>query len=53
MEKFNKITVGFVSQTFEKNAAGKFVCTKQEFIATRMQKAKPLLHRSTRISNSR
>ena len=33
MEKFNKITVGFVIQTFEKNAAGKFICTKQEFIA--------------------
>jgi len=33
MDKFNKITVGFVIQTFEKNAAGKFVCTKQEFIA--------------------
>jgi len=33
MEKFNKITVGFVIQTFEKNTAGKFICTKQEFIA--------------------
>ncbi len=33
MEKFNKITVGFVIQTFEENATGKFVCTKQEFIA--------------------
>ena len=33
MEKFNKITVGFVIQTFEKNAAGEFTCTKQEFIA--------------------
>ena len=33
MEKFNKITVGFVIQTFEKNAAGEFTCAKQEFIA--------------------
>ena len=33
MEKFNKITVGFVIQTFDKNATGKFICTKQEFIA--------------------
>lgn len=33
MEKFNKITVGFVVQTFQKNDKGKFVCTKQEFIA--------------------
>jgi len=33
MYKFNKITVGFVIQTFEKNTAGKFICTKQEFIA--------------------
>jgi len=33
MDKFNKITVGFVVQTFEKNNKGKFVCTKQEFIA--------------------
>ena len=34
MEKFNKITVGFVIQTFEENTAGKFICTKQEFIAS-------------------
>jgi len=33
MDKFTKITVGFVVQTFEKNAGGKFVCTHQEFIA--------------------
>ena len=33
MDKFNKITVGFVIQTFEKDTAGKFVCTGQEFIA--------------------
>ncbi len=33
MDKFNKITVGFVIQTFEKNVAGKFICTKQGFIA--------------------
>ena len=33
MDKFNKITVGFVIQMFEKNAAGKFICTNQEFIA--------------------
>ena len=33
MDKFLKITVGFVAQTFKKNTAGKFVCTKQEFIA--------------------
>ena len=33
MEKFNKITVGFVVQTFEKDTTGKFVCTRQEFIA--------------------
>ena len=33
MDKFNKITVGFVIQTFEENAAGEFTCTKQEFIA--------------------
>jgi len=33
MEKFVKITVGFVSQTFEKNADDKFVCTDQAFIA--------------------
>ena len=33
MKKFTKITVGFVVQTFEKNDAGQFVCTRQEFIA--------------------
>ncbi len=33
MDKFNKITVGFVIQTFKKNVAGKFICTKQGFIA--------------------
>ena len=33
MEKFTKITVGFVTQSYEKNAAGKFICTDQEFIA--------------------
>jgi len=33
MEKFIKITVGFVTQSYEKNAAGKFICTGQEFIA--------------------
>ena len=33
MEKFNKITVGFVVQVFEKNADGEFICTSQEFIA--------------------
>ena len=33
MEKFTKITIGFVTQIFEKDAAGKFVCTAQEFIA--------------------
>jgi hypothetical protein len=33
MEKFTKITVGFVTQSYEKNAAGKFICTGQEFIA--------------------
>ncbi len=33
MDKFVKITVGFVCQTYEKNAEGRFVCTKQEFIA--------------------
>ena len=34
MEKFTKITVGFVTQSYEKNAAGKFICTGQEFIAS-------------------
>jgi len=33
MEKFTKITVGFVAQSYEKNATGKFICTGQEFIA--------------------
>ena len=33
MDKFNKITIGFVVQAFKKNAEGKFVCTHQEFIA--------------------
>jgi hypothetical protein len=33
MDKFTKITVGFVTQTFEKNDKGRFICTRQEFIA--------------------
>ncbi|MCJ7655965.1 MAG: hypothetical protein MUO97_11855 [Dehalococcoidia bacterium] len=33
MDKFTKITIGFVVQTFERNDKGRFVCTKQEFIA--------------------
>jgi len=33
MDKFTKITVGFVTQTFEKDSKGRFVCTHQEFIA--------------------
>jgi len=33
MDKFTKITVGFVVQTFKKDDKGRFVCTKQEFIA--------------------
>ena len=33
IDKFVKITVGFICQTFEKNADSKFVCTDQEFIA--------------------
>jgi len=33
MDKFTKITVGFVVQAFEKDDKGNFVCTKQEFIA--------------------
>lgn len=33
MEKFNKITTGFVVQSYEKNSAGEFVCIAQEFIA--------------------
>ena len=33
MEKFTKITTGFVTQSYAKNAAGQFVCIGQEFIA--------------------
>ena len=33
MKKFTKITVGFVSQTFELNDNDKMVCAKQEFIS--------------------
>ena len=33
MDSFTKITVGFVTQTFEKDDEGRFVCTRQEFIA--------------------
>jgi len=33
MEKFTKITVGFVTQSYEKGGADKFICTGQEFIA--------------------
>ena len=33
MDKFTKITVGFVAQSFEKDDKGRFVCTRQEFIA--------------------
>ena len=33
MDKFTKITVGFVVQAFKKNDKGRFVCTRQEFIA--------------------
>ncbi|HBG27920.1 MAG: hypothetical protein A2Y10_16495 [Planctomycetes bacterium GWF2_41_51] len=33
MNKFIKITTGFVCQEFKKNPAGKFVCTGQAFIA--------------------
>jgi len=33
IDTFIKITVGFVHQTFEKNADDKFVCTEQAFIA--------------------
>ena len=32
MEKFVKITVGFIQQTFERDADGNFVCTDQAFI---------------------
>ena len=33
MDKFIKITIGFVMQSYNKSAVGKFICTKQEFIA--------------------
>ena len=33
IKKFTKITVGFVSQTFEQNDKDEMVCTEQEFIA--------------------
>lgn len=33
MQKFTKITTGFVVQNYEKNKAGEFVCSSQEFIA--------------------
>jgi hypothetical protein len=33
MEKFTKITTGFVCQSYKKNSAGEFACTAQEFIA--------------------
>ena len=33
IDKFVKITTGFVHQTFEHNAEGKFVCSEQAFIA--------------------
>jgi hypothetical protein len=33
MDRFTKITAGYVSQLFEKNKDGKFVCVQQEFIA--------------------
>ena len=33
MDKFNKVTVGFVVQNFQKNDKGNFVCVSQEFIA--------------------
>ena len=33
MNKFTKVTVGFVAQTFKKNGRGRFICTHQEFIA--------------------
>lgn len=33
MDKFTKITVGFIAQSYEKDAAEKFICTRQEFIA--------------------
>jgi len=33
IDKFVKITVGFVHQTFKQNVDGKFVCSEQTFIA--------------------
>ena len=33
MEKFQKVTIGFVIQHFEKMSDGRFYCTTQEFIA--------------------
>ncbi len=33
MNKFVKITVGFIHQTFERDSDGNFVCTDQAFIA--------------------
>ena len=33
MQKFTKITTGFVTQSYEKNTDGKFICTEQAFIA--------------------
>jgi mannosyltransferase OCH1-like enzyme len=34
IEKFNKITTGFVIQTYKKNIYGEFVCTGQNFVAS-------------------
>ena len=33
MDKFNKITIGFVVQNYEKDQDGNFICSHQEFIA--------------------
>ena len=33
IDRFVKITVGFVCQAFEQNANGQFVCTEQVFVA--------------------
>lgn len=33
MEKYKKITVGFVVQKYEKSQDGKFICKSQEFVA--------------------
>ena len=33
MDKFIKITIGFVMQNYEKNADGRSVCNGQEFVA--------------------